>query len=155
MTLQTKQIEKGICRNKHSVIQNHHGDLKYCDNCKAMVPIINKNTCSCCLFEIKRKKNTRYNQVKKIMNKVVSKYAVILDYYEKNIMPNNIPLLAQVEHQILMYEVDLKFAIIYLNSQEMNEEDRLKTYELIRKNIKEVKFIVSWGRSKTFKLFID
>lgn len=152
-----QSVKVGVCRKIHADHHNSHGKLIHCKNCDATVVLLNKNQCSCCLEKVltRKERNSRYNPVRKIMNKVVSKYGDFLQYYEKNLMPNDMIILGQVKHQIILYQVDLKYAILYLNAQEMPEEDRNKAYEIIRKNITEVKLVVSWGRSKTFKLFID
>lgn len=148
----SEQIEKGVCRNHH--LEKNQRNKKYCDNCEGFVREENKK-CSCCCLEIKRKRNVKYTQVKKIMNKFLSVYTDYLEYYEKQLMKKEIPIVGQIKHGLIIYQVDFRFMVLFINAQEMNEEDRLKAYEQIRKNITEVKLSISWGRSKSFSLFID
>lgn len=152
--LESIPIEKQ-CRSMHVPKNSFKRNVKFCSFCDSLVKVLSDNTCECCRNKVKPVRNSKYSKTRKIMNKVLTRYDSFLPYYEKHLLKDNLPIFAQVEHQLLVYQVDLKYAILYLNAQEKNEEQRHKIYGLIKDNISEVKFNISWGRSHAFKLIID
>jgi len=155
-----EQIQKSIpiektCRKIHIEKNSFRRNVKFCSFCDSLVKILSDNTCLCCRNKVKPVRNSKYSKTKKIMNKILTRYDSFLPYYEKNLLKQNIPVFGQVEHQLLIYQVDLKFAVLFLNAQEKNEEERHLIYGQIKNAISEVKFNISWGRSHAFKLIID
>lgn len=132
------------CRGKkyHTHNRNSHANTRFCNVCHATVHTEEDGTCTCCFNKVLREPT--FLIVRRIMNQVCARYFEQIEFWKSN--PCQDPLICRVNYGGAPYEVDIKYAVLYLETNEMNKEEREKLLKYIQDNIQGVYLEIAWSK---------